>query len=734
MHTRFMLTSVVALFILSAFVQQHQFFNHDTSWLLEASRRMFLGGDYENNFFENNPPWILYIYLIPSIISYYSHIHIIIAYQAFVFLLAGLSLVMCFSLLKDIITTDDTIVREVLFITLAFIFLLLPGYAFGQREHLLVILTMPYFLLIVARLQGSACSSIFSGAVGVFAGAAFLMKPYFLPTLVLAECCYLIHQKRLTACFRPETLMIGFTALIYAILIVLRHPDYIHHVMPLAIRWCAVGHYQPWAWVTASSILFLCVIASYFLIATLEYNRYGIFTLILFVVLVGFLFSYFIQHTNWYYHQYPAFSMAILLLMLMLCMRIYHRKIPSGYSISLMTIFFIGVVYYSHINVADYLKIITLYPKSYGILLIISFYIAANLLTANDRRTITWRTWLWMSLFLLIEYLVYYLANQVIFPSELSFVMISVALILCMGMSFPGPVNRKLACAFYTMVCAIFLTQPIIYPINSFYQASADKKQFMKIADFINVHAPKQNVYFFTTEIPHSFPTVTYSNATSASRFSYFWWLGGMVKQSYLPATLAQKEQMLQDKHDLIKLVTLDIKLHQPKLIFVDTNNHKSTLYVYGNVNASNPLGWHDLDFDYINYFKVDDAFNAEWKSYRYLTTISAEKPNFPNVFAYHVRLLAERAIDNITPLDNYIYIYQNAHGALTYALKDQNGVIRPVIINHKLKQSQLSAIRNALASKDTKLDSATKQALILMVAKNGIRVPLYRLDVYERI
>ena len=47
---------LIVIFVVSGFIQQHIMFNRDVSWLLEASNRLFLGGNYLQDFYENNPP------------------------------------------------------------------------------------------------------------------------------------------------------------------------------------------------------------------------------------------------------------------------------------------------------------------------------------------------------------------------------------------------------------------------------------------------------------------------------------------------------------------------------------------------------------------------------------------------------------------------------------------------------------------------------------------------------
>ena len=110
-----------AIFFLSFYFQQHMLFNRDVSWLLEASKRLFLGGDYTHNFYENNPPWILYFYLPPVLLHYYTALNLFLALQWYVLLLTGCSLLLCWPFLSKIFSEDKSL-KHIFLLTLSIIF------------------------------------------------------------------------------------------------------------------------------------------------------------------------------------------------------------------------------------------------------------------------------------------------------------------------------------------------------------------------------------------------------------------------------------------------------------------------------------------------------------------------------------------------------------------------------------------------------------------------------------
>src|SRR5688500_14785421 len=84
------------IYILAWFEQNAMIFSWDVSWLAEASRRLLAGGNYTNDFFENNPPLILYLYAPAVLLSQWLDIHIITAMRMYMYVIASLSLYLCY--------------------------------------------------------------------------------------------------------------------------------------------------------------------------------------------------------------------------------------------------------------------------------------------------------------------------------------------------------------------------------------------------------------------------------------------------------------------------------------------------------------------------------------------------------------------------------------------------------------------------------------------------------------
>lgn len=556
---------IFALACFGWFIQQQIIFNRDVSWLLEASSRLFNGGTYTNDFFENNPPWILYVYSLPVFIAKYFYIKINFAFQIYMFSLATFSLYICWDLLQKIFIENEVFIAKILLITIAFTFFVLPVTEFGQREHLLIILIFPYVLLITARLYGVTVNTKWVIAIGILAGTGFLIKPYFLPTFVLVELYYIYYQKRRTACLRLETIVILLMGILYAALILMRHQDYITEVLPFAWRWCGLAAHNTWSEVVFSYLVFYSFFAIVFLLNDSSSDRHSVFKRILLATLTGFLVSYFIQQTNWYYHQIPAIAVTLIIFIFLVSHNVINKN--SKLSFSQYLVFILLLVQFC-LYIKSYLEIVSFLPIAAFILVFVPGFIIMALKPERLRHG------------------VFYL-----------------------GLTF-------------------LILAPVLYVLmyNS-YLGIKKKNEAMKWANFINQHASGQGVYFFTTDISYAFPVLMYSDAYSASRFSFFWGLGGLVKQSYLPMNDGLKQQLLTDKKHFTDMVVSDIQREKPKLIFVERSHYMNNLYFVDQSSQLTIWAKHRyIPFNYLVYFSSNADFKKVWQSYRYMTTLKSSQ------------------------------------------------------------------------------------------------------------
>ncbi len=309
---------ICCVFVCGILVQSNILCNTDANWLLHATARLLDGGKYYYTFFEPNPPMILYINITPVIIAKFLHLTYSFVFRIYVFLIAIFSMVICSVLLKKIYQDRPTWTRRMFVVAIVFIFVILPIHAFGEREHIALILTMPYFFLAVLRGRNVDTSIIFAILIGILAGIGFAIKPYFVIPFVLIELYLMFKRKNMFAWFRTESMIIGSILVLYLISIYIFTPEYIYKVLPLVEQFYYAGFSYPWgivinsAWIILFSVSIGYFVLFYDLVAQKELIK------ILFFASIGFVIVYFLQRTAWFYHALPSYAFLILMIVLIL--------------------------------------------------------------------------------------------------------------------------------------------------------------------------------------------------------------------------------------------------------------------------------------------------------------------------------------------------------------------------------------------------------------------------------
>ena len=127
----------ILLFALLGFLfQSFIVFSPDVGYLLYATKQWLAGGRYVTDIFETNPPMILYLYSPIWFAVKWFQIDIILLARIYMLILASVSAVICFQLLKKIISSKERIYFYGLFSAILCVLFILPLKAFLQREHL----------------------------------------------------------------------------------------------------------------------------------------------------------------------------------------------------------------------------------------------------------------------------------------------------------------------------------------------------------------------------------------------------------------------------------------------------------------------------------------------------------------------------------------------------------------------------------------------------------------------
>jgi hypothetical protein len=208
--------------------------NHDVAAILHYTERWLAGERLYADLFDINPPLVFIVTALPAALAAAAPISAIAAAQAAIVLLGVWCLWLCWRLAgRDVLPASPRF--WVLAVLLPFLGLAFPVEMFGQREHLMLLTTLPYLLLAERRGASVPVEPRLEMTVALLAALGFALKPYFLALPLLVE-AQLLLSLRLRAWSRsPTPWLLGAVWLAYGLVIVAAFPAYLTLVVPFAV-------------------------------------------------------------------------------------------------------------------------------------------------------------------------------------------------------------------------------------------------------------------------------------------------------------------------------------------------------------------------------------------------------------------------------------------------------------------------------------------------------------------
>jgi hypothetical protein len=302
----------VALLIGTFIVQLLSLINHDTAWYLHAGAQFLEGGElYRDIFVEVNPPLAFFLALPPVILARVTGLFAVDLFIVYFYLLITISLTVIWRLLK----VDDglsPITRRGLLILAAIIMTVCPSDQFGQREHFLMVLALPYLVLAVLTARGHRLAWAAAFGIGLVAGLGFALKPHYLLVPLALEAYGFAIQRRWRSWLRPETLGLAATVALYGAVVVWIAPDYLARIVPYALEVYNQAYRNPlWVVLWCLETVMLPIACLVHVVTRRNQTAPQLGDVFCIASSVFFL-AYVVQSKGWSYHIYPASTCLIL--------------------------------------------------------------------------------------------------------------------------------------------------------------------------------------------------------------------------------------------------------------------------------------------------------------------------------------------------------------------------------------------------------------------------------------
>jgi hypothetical protein len=285
----------------------------DTGFLLDEAARVLAGERLYAHLVDMNPPLTVGINMAAVLGARALGMSEVLAYRlgCIAAALAGLALVAW--LLRRLLP-DEIVLRRGIILLVVFVLFNLPGQDFGEREHLLLLLTLPYLLLTVARAIGLRVPTPLAVAIGLLAAAGLSIKPHFVLLWPAIEAYLRLTRRVAPRAIPPETGAIATFLGLYGIGMLVWAPEYLELARRLAGVYTRFLYIPFWQMVVVGRGALLSLFA---LVTCFALRRDARHPVLLDVFALGALVSLLAaagQQKEFRYHFYPSFALAIVLL------------------------------------------------------------------------------------------------------------------------------------------------------------------------------------------------------------------------------------------------------------------------------------------------------------------------------------------------------------------------------------------------------------------------------------
>ncbi|HEX5387383.1 MAG TPA: hypothetical protein VFW66_11815 [Gemmatimonadales bacterium] len=326
------LVALAALAVAAALVAEFRgMLNPDAGWFLYCSNAYAHGRRLYVDLLEINPPLAFWLDLPAVGLHAVTGWPLITAFRLYVVVVAALSATGAFALTRGLFpggaNGERGPARVAFGCALAFVAFPLLGGAFGQREHLALLLALPWLALSARRAARLDCAAWVAAACGACAGLAMAIKPQYFAVWAAVAWCRSRYLSR-GELLRVEDAAVAVVAGVYGLLVLTLTPEYLEFVQRFGTSYLDFGRHSLGYMLVLQSSAFACYVA---LAAWWIGRRAGRDPLadVLAAAAAGFLAAAVMQHKGWSYHYVPARGCTVLLAAVVLA-RAPAVRLPSA--------------------------------------------------------------------------------------------------------------------------------------------------------------------------------------------------------------------------------------------------------------------------------------------------------------------------------------------------------------------------------------------------------------------
>ena len=296
---------IAALFAAQIALRFNSEINHDTGWYLYVAGGLLDGKQLYTDFVEVNPPLVMWLTVPAVMMSRATGVASVSVLYLLFFAMSAVTLFLSARYLRPV-TGISGDARRLLLVLLAAVILFVPGADFGQREHVMVLLFLPWVFLRLARTSGAALHPMEAVAIGVLAAVAICIKPHSLLATLPFEAFLLFRFRNWRLSFAVENVSAAIFVAVYALTLFAWAPVFLSEIVELGVRAYIPYYGVPAYWMAQESSWAILAIILAAVLGRIAGGAYRDASTALLAVGIGFLASYYVQAKGYHYQLLPA--------------------------------------------------------------------------------------------------------------------------------------------------------------------------------------------------------------------------------------------------------------------------------------------------------------------------------------------------------------------------------------------------------------------------------------------
>jgi hypothetical protein len=299
--------------ILTFLAQSAHLAEPDIAYFLYSAGRLLDGAQLYRDVVDMNPPAILALNVPIVWLSRLTRLPDLLVYRLLTFGLVGAVLIFVRRILSRYVLVSRPAERRYVLLWLCVVLFPLAREDFGQREHLVLALLLPYVVLALARLEGSRVAPGDALVAGILAGISLALKPPFVLAWLAVEGWYRWRRPDKRWSVTPEVAGTVGVSVAYLAAVFMFTPEYPQLVGLLGGVFMTYLRSPPLTLLTTPAAL----LTAFALLAGLANRASGRdenAQAIIVAAMLGSFLAGVAQQKDLRYHFYPAFGLATLML------------------------------------------------------------------------------------------------------------------------------------------------------------------------------------------------------------------------------------------------------------------------------------------------------------------------------------------------------------------------------------------------------------------------------------